>query len=138
MLRVPAHSIKEARMPGIAPDELDIRFSTGTGVTEEDVARAREAVAWALAHVARPVLYSKATLSVLNDPAVPRPNLVSLRVDLNGVPVNAYAAGATMPEAISLAGRRLRARVDHMAQYWEAQRKRSRTAIRQAASNRRH
>jgi hypothetical protein len=138
MLKVPAHSIKEARMPGIVPDELNIRFSTGAGVTEEDVTRAREAVAWALAHVARPVLDAKATLSVMNDPAVPRPNLVSLRVDLNGVPINAYAAGTSMPEAISLAGRRLRARVDHMAQYWETQRKRSRTARRQTTSSRRH
>ncbi|TMQ86645.1 hypothetical protein ETD83_40160 [Actinomadura soli] len=58
---------------------------------------------------------ARSTLNVLPDPAVPRPNLVSLRVDLNGVPVNAYASAASMPEAISLAGTRLRARVEHMA-----------------------
>lgn len=113
-------------MPGIAPDELDVQFTTTNDVDGEDVHQARQAIAWALAHVARPVLYAKATLRVLNDPAVPRPNLVSLRVDLNGVPISAYAAGATMPEAISLAGRRLRARVEHMGQFWETQRKRNR------------
>ncbi|WP_146877342.1 hypothetical protein [Actinomadura madurae] len=39
---------------------------------------------------------------------MPRPNLASVRVDLNGRPVNAHAAAASMPEAISLAGTRPR------------------------------
>ncbi|GLZ06192.1 hypothetical protein Acsp03_36580 [Actinomadura sp. NBRC 104412] len=123
-------------MPGIAPDELDIHFTTTKDVGEEDVRLAREAVAWALAHVARPVLYAKATLSVLKDPAVPYPNLVSLRVDLNGVPINAHAAAASMPQAIAQSGRRLRARVEHMATYWEAQRKKARTTKRGTTSRR--
>jgi hypothetical protein len=121
-------------LPGIAPDELDIHFTKAKDVSEEDVRHAREVIAWALAHVARPVLYAKATLSVLNDPAVPRPNLVSLRVDLNGAPINAYAAAATMPEAITLAGRRLRARIEHRAQLWETQRKRGRATERRQHS----
>ncbi|MFG2088594.1 hypothetical protein [Spirillospora sp. NPDC048824] len=110
-------------MPGTAPEQLDIQFTTINDVAPDDVERAREAVARALAHTRLPVLYAKVTLNVLRDPAVPRPNLVSVRVDLNGRPVNAYAAATTMPEAVGLAGARLRARVDHMAGYWEARRR---------------
>ncbi|MEV4002580.1 hypothetical protein [Actinomadura sp. NPDC049753] len=36
---------------------------------------------------------------------------------LDGLPLNAHAAAASMPEAISLAGTRLRARVESTAQY---------------------
>lgn len=114
-------------MPGIAPDELDVQFHTTKDVNEEDVRRAREAITWALAHAARPVLYAKATLSIVHHPAVPRPNLVSLRVDFNGTPINAHAAADTMSEAINQAGRRLRLRVENMTRYQIAQRKRSRT-----------
>ncbi|MEV0665823.1 hypothetical protein ACIBI3_29120 [Actinomadura luteofluorescens] len=104
-------------MPAIAPDELDIQFTTTKDVSREDVRRARESVARALAHAPRPVLFAKAALSVMHDPAVPRPCLVSFRVDLNGLPLNAHAAAASMQEAISLAGTRLRARVESTAQY---------------------
>lgn len=102
---------------------LDIQFTTVNDVPQGDVERAREVVARALAHAPRPILYAKVTLNVLRDPAVPRPNLVSVRVDLNGRPVNAYASGTTMPEAIGLAGARLRARVHHIAGHWEALRR---------------
>ncbi|XVQ09685.1 hypothetical protein ACQP1W_45395 [Spirillospora sp. CA-255316] len=120
-------------MPGITPNELDIQITTTKGLGEEDVRRARETIAWALAHVTRPVLYAEATLSVLNEPAAPRPNLVSLRVDLNGMPINAYAAAASMSEAISMAGYRLRARVEHTAQLRETQRMKGRTTKPEAA-----
>ncbi|MFB4320572.1 hypothetical protein [Actinomadura sp. 21ATH] len=110
-------------MPATAPEELQIQFMTAVDVPEEEVRHAREVVTRALKHAPRPVLYTKVTLGILNDPAVPRPYLVSIRVDLNGRPVNAYAAGPTMAEAIGLAGSRLRARVEHMAQYWETRRK---------------
>ncbi|MES9538559.1 hypothetical protein [Actinomadura sp. NPDC000600] len=110
-------------MPATAPNELDIQFATSKDVSQEDLRRARETVARALAHAPRPVLYAKAMLSVLHDPAVPRPCLASFRVDLNGLPVNAHAAAASMPEAISLAGTRLRARVESTAQYRETRRR---------------
>ncbi|MGC4955911.1 hypothetical protein ACLQ2P_22035 [Actinomadura citrea] len=51
---------------------------------------------------------------------MPRPNLVSFRVDLNGLPLHAHAAAASMPEAISVAGTRLRARVASTEQYKDA------------------
>jgi hypothetical protein len=114
---------------GIAPEDLDIQITTTTEVSQEDAQFALEVVAWALAHAQGSVLYSKVTLSTLKDPAVPRPALVSMRVDLNGQPVNASAAAPTMPEAVHLAGRRLRIRVEHLAEYREA-RRRVRPAVR--------
>ncbi|MFC5744354.1 hypothetical protein [Actinomadura rugatobispora] len=110
-------------MPASAPEELDIQITTTAEVSQEDARFAREVVAWAMAHAQGPVLYSRVTLSVLKDPAVPRPALVSMRVDLNGRPVNANAAARTMPEAVNLAGRRLRTRVEHLAEYREARRR---------------
>ncbi|TDB90366.1 hypothetical protein [Actinomadura sp. 7K534] len=110
-------------MPGTGQERLDIQFTTVNDVSPADVERAREAVGRALAHPPRPILYAKVTLNRLRDPAASRPDLVSIRVDLNGRPVNAYASGATMPEAIGLAAARLRARVHHLAGYWEARRR---------------
>lgn len=109
-------------MSDTGPEKIDIQVTTINDVLREDAQRARDVVARALAHTRRPILYAKVTLNVLRDPAVPRPNLVSVRVDLNGRPVNAYATAPTMSEAISLAAARLRARVEHMAGYWEARR----------------
>ncbi|NKZ08049.1 hypothetical protein [Actinomadura latina] len=106
-------------MPGTARDELDIQFTTTNDVLQEDMERTREIVAGVLARAPRPVLHARATLSVLHDPAVPRPNLISVQVDLNGLPVEAHAAAPSMPEAISLAGTRLRARVENTIQCTE-------------------
>ncbi|WP_067461248.1 hypothetical protein [Actinomadura macra] len=110
-------------MSDTASPEFDIRFTTTRDVRYEDVTLAREAVIKALAHAPRPVLYAKAALSVLPDPAVPRPHLVHFQVDLNGLPVNAHAAGATMPEAINLASSRLRTRVENIPQFRETHHK---------------
>ncbi|TDC64746.1 hypothetical protein E1200_19685 [Actinomadura sp. GC306] len=113
-------------MPGTGQERLDIQFTTVNDVSPADVERAREAIGRVLTHPPRPVLYAKVTLNKLRDPAVAHPYLVSVRIDLNGRPVNAYASGATMPEAIGLAAARLRARVGHLAGYWEARRRRQR------------
>ncbi|MFC4049314.1 hypothetical protein ACFOY4_06435 [Actinomadura syzygii] len=107
-------------MPGTVPEQFDIQVTTTTDVAEDDVRRAHEIVTRVLAHAPRPVLHVSVTLSVHHDPAVPRPNLVSLRVDLNGLPVNAHAAAASMQEAIGLAGTRLRARVESSVQRRDA------------------
>ncbi|RKS78804.1 hypothetical protein BZB76_0237 [Actinomadura pelletieri DSM 43383] len=110
-------------MSATAPNEVEIQVTAIKAVPREDVERARDVVARVLAHAPRPVLHARVTLNVLPDPAVPRPNLVSLRVDLNGTPINAYASAPTMAEAIGLAGARLRARVEHAARYREARRR---------------
>lgn len=110
-------------MPGTLSNELPVRVTTIRKVPQEDVERAREIIVRVLAHAPRPILDAKVTLNVLPDPAIPRPNLVSFRIDLNGLAVTAYAAAASMPEAINLAGARLRARIAHLIRYREAHRK---------------
>jgi hypothetical protein len=95
-------------------------------VPQADVQRAREIVTRALAHAPRPVLDAEATLNVLPNPGLPRPNLVSLRVDLNGLPVSAFASAASMPEAATQAAARLRARMECMTRYWQTRRNKSR------------
>ncbi|MEU8344837.1 hypothetical protein AB0C74_24315 [Spirillospora sp. NPDC048832] len=109
-------------MPDTVANQIDVKVTTIRDVPQADVQRAREVVTRVLAHAPRPVLYAKATLNVLPDPAVARPNLVSLRIDLNGLPVNVYASAASMPEAVALAAARLRARMEHMTRYWETRR----------------
>lgn len=115
-------------MRGTGGEDLDIRFTTVNDVSREDVRHARETIARALTHPPRPVLYVRARLNRLPDPAVSRPNLVSIRVDLNGRPVNAFASGTTMREAVGVAAARLRARVGHLAGYREARRRAPRPA----------
>ncbi|MFE9104361.1 hypothetical protein [Actinomadura geliboluensis] len=115
-------------MSNTVADQFDIEITTLRDVPQSDVQHIREVVARVLAHAPRPVLYAKATLNVLPDPAVPRPYLVSLRVDLNGLPVNAYASATSMSEAGSLAAARLRARMQHVTRYWTTRRKGDRTA----------
>lgn len=105
-----------------AQQSLDIRFTTSGDVTRQHVERARDVVERILAHVSEPVLYSRVTLATLADPALPRPALASIRVDFNGRPINAHAAAPTVPEAISLAGDRLRVRLDRASRDWEARR----------------
>lgn len=135
--------MRRQTLPGTGREQPDIQFTTVNDVSRAEVDRARETVARALAHAPRPVLYAKVTLNKLRDPAVPRPNLVSVRVDLNGRPVNAYASGITMDEAIGLASVRLRARVGHLAGYGEARRRPARGAattggLRTASAGGRH
>lgn len=105
-----------------AQQSLDIRFTTSGTVTQQHVQRARTVVERVLAHASEPVLHSRVTLATLADPALPRPALASIRVDLNGRPINAHAAAPTVPEAISLAGDRLRIRLDRASRDWEARR----------------
>lgn len=113
-------------MTDTVANQIDVRVTAIRDVPQTDVQRTREVVTRVLAHAPRPVLYAKATLNVLPDPAVARPNLVSLRIDLNGVPVSAHASAPSMSEAVTLAAARLRARIEHTTKYWENRRTGSR------------
>jgi hypothetical protein len=99
-----------------------IRFSTSKHIPQEDVDRANEVFTRVLAHAPEPVLSIQVTLSVLADPAAQNPAMASIRVDLNGRPVNAHAAAPVMGHAIALAGDRLRIRLERMSRTWEARR----------------
>ncbi|MBA9002794.1 hypothetical protein [Thermomonospora cellulosilytica] len=99
-----------------------MRITTSKRVAPEDVDRAQEVIARVLAQAPEPVLSVHLTLGVLADPAARNPAMVSVRVDLNGRPVNAHAAGPGMPHAIALAGERLRVRLERMSRTRQARR----------------
>ena len=69
-----------------------------------------------------PVLSARVTLTVSADPAVPRPAVAQVTVDLNGRTVRAQAAGETMRAAIEHMAARLRVRLGRSARNWAARR----------------
>jgi len=67
-----------------------------------------------------PVLFARVKLIMAADPAVERPAIAQVSVDLNGRLVRAQAAGGTMREAVEHACDRLRIRLERAAPNWEA------------------
>ena len=67
-----------------------------------------------------PVLFARARLSVMPDPAVARPAIAQVNVDLNGRLVRAQAARETVREAIDEVADRLRERMERAARNWQA------------------
>jgi len=67
-----------------------------------------------------PVLLARVKLTMSADPAVERPAIAQMSVDLNGRLVRAQATGETMREAVEHACDRLRTRLQRAARNWEA------------------
>ncbi|WP_300613922.1 HPF/RaiA family ribosome-associated protein [Trebonia sp.] len=67
-----------------------------------------------------PVLFARVKLIMSADPAVQRPAIAQVNVDLNGRLIRAEAAGETMREAVEHACDRLRIRLERAARNWEA------------------
>lgn len=67
-----------------------------------------------------PVLFARVKLIMSADPALQRPAIAQVNVDLNGRLVRAQAAGATMRAAVEHASDRLRIRLERAARNWEA------------------
>ena len=70
--------------------------------------------------VSEPVLFARVKLIMSADPAVERPAIAQVSIDLNGRLVRAQAAGGTMREAVEHACDRLRIRLERAARNWEA------------------
>ena len=75
-----------------------------------------------LRFASEPVLSARVALGVSADPAVPRPAVAQVTVDLNGRTVRAQATGATMRAAVEHMAARLRVRLDRSARDWAARR----------------
>jgi predicted nucleic acid-binding Zn ribbon protein len=71
---------------------------------------------------AEPVLFARVTLMMAADPAVARPAVARVNVDLDGRLVRAQAAGQTMRESVQHMASRLRARLERSTRNWEARR----------------
>ena len=101
---------------------LDIEVQQNGRVPDGEPAHARTLVGKLLDHTTEPVLYARVRLTVINDPARPRPALAQANIDLNGRLVRAHAAAASMHEAIELMGARLMIRLGRVARDWESHR----------------
>lgn len=105
-------------MTTFTTDAVQVRTEGAVPVTDADYARRR--LVEALGVVRDPVLFARVRLTHLADPAVERPAVAQLNVDVNGRPVRAQVARPTMREAVDAAHDRLRERLQRAAGDWEA------------------
>jgi hypothetical protein len=84
----------------------EIRFLTSGDVSAHERAAAERAIRTALSG-ARGVTSVRATLSVVNDPSLPRPALAQAVVEMDGRQVRAQAAAARIDEAVDMLRERL-------------------------------
>lgn len=103
-------------------DARTVRVQTETrGSVPEDAARFAAQRVSALLRVApEPVLFARVKLTMAADPAVERPAIAQVNIDLNGRLIRAQAAGTTTREAVERACDRLRIRLEHATRNWAA------------------
>ena len=106
----------------IMADAQTVQVQTETrGAVPEDMAGfAVHRVGSLLRAASEPVLFARVKLIMSADPAVERPAIAQVSIDLNGRLVRAQAAGGTMREAVEHACDRLRIRLERAARNWEA------------------
>jgi ribosome-associated translation inhibitor RaiA len=100
------------------PVQVEAHGRVPDGMRELAAAKAASLLRFA----SEPVLSARVTLAVSADPAVPRPAVAQVTIDLNGRTVRAQAAGETMRAAIEHMAARLRIRLDRSARDWSARR----------------
>ncbi len=102
----------------IPDDVLQVRIAGD--VTPADVDYARSKLGSVTHHAHEPVLMIRIKLTQLADPAVARPALAQVNLDVNGRLVRAQVRRPTMREAIDEVHDRLRDRLQRAARDWEA------------------
>lgn len=99
---------------------VQVQTETRGTVPEGTVDLAVHQVSSLLRLAPEPVLFARVKLIMSADPAVQRPAIAQLNVDLNGRLIRAQAAGETMRAAVHHACDRLRIRLERAARNWEA------------------
>jgi hypothetical protein len=99
---------------------VQVQTETRGGVPEGAAGFAAHQVSSLLRMAPEPVLFAQVKLIMAADPAVERPAIVQISIDLNGQLVRAQAAGETMREATYRACDRLRIRIERAARNWAA------------------
>jgi ribosome-associated translation inhibitor RaiA len=99
---------------------VQVHTETRGAVPEGAVGLAVRRISSLLRTAPEPVLFARVKLMMSADPAVRRPAVTQVNVDLNGRLIRAEAAGATMREAVGRACDRLRIRLERAARNWEA------------------
>ncbi|HZC69812.1 MAG TPA: HPF/RaiA family ribosome-associated protein [Jatrophihabitans sp.] len=97
-----------------------VQLQTQGTVPAADVTYLHAKVAVVLRQAHEPVLFVRAKLAVLPDPAVTRPAIAQVNVDLNGRVLRAQAAQPTLREAIDDVQDRLHERLQRTARNWPA------------------
>ena len=99
---------------------LRVQTETRGSVPEGAVGFAVQRISSLFGAASEPVLFARAELIMAADPAVERPAIAQVNIDLNGRLVRAQAAGETMREAIEHACDRLRIRLERASRDWAA------------------
>jgi len=102
--------------------QVQVRTETWGDVPRHTVRFAADRVGSLLAWASEPVLFARVKLTMIADPAVRRPAIAQVTVDLNGRPLRAQAEGRIMHEAVDHACDRLRIQLMRAARHWEAAR----------------
>lgn len=97
-----------------------VHVQTRGSVPATDVDYLREKVAVVLRQAHEPVLFVRARLAVRADPAVARPAVAQVNVNLNGRLLRAQAVRETCREAVDEVHDRLRERLRRAATDWQA------------------
>ncbi len=98
----------------------EVQVRTQGQVPERDVSDAVRRVSSMLRMASEPVLFARVKLTMHADPAMERPAIAQINVDLNGRLVRVQAAEGTMRAAVEHACDRLRIRLERVARNWAA------------------
>lgn len=97
---------------------LQVQTHTQGAVPEDAVDLAVLRVRSQLRAAHEPVLFARVKLTMSADPAVERPAIVQVNIDLNGHPIRAQSTAATMREAIERVCDRLRVQLEKASRNW--------------------
>lgn len=99
---------------------VQVQAETRGDVPEDGVSFAVRRVTSLLRLASEPVLFARVKLIMAADPAVRRPAVAQINIDLNGRLLRAQAAGETVREAVEHACDRMRIRLERAARNWAA------------------
>ena len=97
---------------------LEVQTQTHGRVPDSEVSLAVRRVSSLLRMASEPVLFARVKLTMHADPAVQRPAIAQINVDLNGRLVRVQSADETMRAGIEHACDRLRIRLERAARNW--------------------
>jgi ribosome-associated translation inhibitor RaiA len=103
---------------------VTMAFVSRGNVPREAATYARQRIGTVLARIAEPVLSARVKLTKALDPALERPAIAQVTVDIDGDIVRAHIGAHEMYEAIDLLRARLRDKLEHRAQHRQALRHR--------------
>lgn len=105
-----------------AANVADIEIVVHGDLPESARTEAEMKIAALARYIREPILHSRIRLTRAGDPAVGRPMIAEVSLDVNGRFVRAQVAARTAHEAIDLVQARLRKRLARLSRHWEARR----------------